>query len=145
MGVGKSHGWGTRVDIYTSAGNNWAIGNFPASSWIRDLWVPGSLQNSANEWNHWRYIGPLTRSGSSTTTPTPSMGTNMSTVYYRTSDYLYALAGDSPGTAANWIEATDPSIYNKWVQGRGNANVPLDPTTFAAWKALYLQPLNTNP
>jgi murein DD-endopeptidase MepM/ murein hydrolase activator NlpD len=65
----------------------------------------------------------------------------MSTVYYRTTDYLYALAGDSPGTSANWIESSNPAVYNKWVVARNLGNGPLDAATFEAWKQRYLEPI----
>ena len=52
----------------------------------------------------------------------------------------FALAGDSPGTSANWLETQDQSLANGWAAQVGNS-VELSPATFESFKTRYLQPL----
>lgn len=58
-----------------------------------------------------------------------------------TTPTLFALAGASPGTSANWLETTD---YNglavPFAERYGNS-IPLSAGTWDAWKARYLEPL----
>lgn len=69
---------------------------------------------------------------------------DMPILYHRSgsSPTLYALAGSSPGTPANWRETTD---YNglavPWAQRFGNS-IELSPATFDDYKKAYLAPLN---
>jgi hypothetical protein len=64
------------------------------------------------------------------------------TLYYMktTTGTLFALAGDSPGTPANWLETRDQAFANALAAQHGNA-AQLSAASFAAWKSLYLAPL----
>lgn len=59
---------------------------------------------------------------------------------------LYARAGGNPGTPANWIEATDPSVSAGWLP-KNNDGVPvgsftdLSQGTWDSFKAKYLAPV----
>jgi len=73
----------------------------------------------------------------------PRRHDDMSKLYYQqnTTPTLYALAGDSPGTPANWLETTDQGLANGWSAQIGAASIPLNAATFASYKADYLSPL----
>jgi hypothetical protein len=68
----------------------------------------------------------------------------MSTLYHQagSNPALYALAGESPGTPANWLETSD---YNglavPWARVHGSA-VTLTKDTYSVFKGWHLQPLN---
>lgn len=75
---------------------------------------------------------------------------NMSTIYYTTDDNkashagnkitLFALAGESPGTSANWLETTSSAIKDSWSGGHG-PGVFLTSASFESFKARHLEPL----
>lgn len=86
-----------------------------------------------------------------TTPPNPATkAKNMSTIYYTTDDNkashagnkitLYALAGESPGTSANWLETTSSAIKDSWSGGHG-PGVFLTAASFESFKARHLEPL----
>lgn len=54
---------------------------------------------------------------------------------------LYALAGGSPGTPANWLETYDQSFANQLSAQIGASSAGLTSGSFAAWKAAYLAPV----
>lgn len=66
---------------------------------------------------------------------------DMATVYWVTtteSRTLYALAGDSPGTDANWLESYDANVAASWVDAHGGPtrlNIP----SFNEFRAAYRQ------
>jgi len=65
---------------------------------------------------------------------------NMTSLYHKegTNPALYALAGDSPGTPANWLETTGyESLAVPWARNHGNA-ITLAGSTFEAFKSRYL-------
>lgn len=58
---------------------------------------------------------------------------------------LYALAGTSPGTPANWLETTDQGLANAFSRQIGNApSAGINDQTWKAWKAAYTAPLTTS-
>lgn len=67
---------------------------------------------------------------------------SMATMYEKqgSKPTLYALAGDSPGTSANWLETSDGAFANKLAETHGNAKL-LSPATWESWKTRYLEPL----
>lgn len=77
---------------------------------------------------------------------------SMSTIYYYTSNdkpageggtiKLYALAGESPGTSANWLETASSDIKAAWSTAHG-AGVFLTKASFDSFKARHLEPLKT--
>lgn len=56
---------------------------------------------------------------------------------------LFALAGDSPGTSANWLETTDSGFANQLAETHGNAKM-LAPSTWESWKSRYLEPVKVS-
>jgi hypothetical protein len=70
---------------------------------------------------------------------TPRRRTTMATLYHQkdSKPARYALAGDSPGTAANWLETTDyDGLAVPWAQVHGNA-ITLSGATWADYKRRY--------
>lgn len=67
----------------------------------------------------------------------------MSTLYYQTGSAptLYAYAGDSAGTPANWLETTDATLATAWSALLGAPSIALSPATYAAYKIDYLAPV----
>lgn len=59
-----------------------------------------------------------------------------------TSPLLFALAGGSPGTPANWLEFRDQALANLLAAQVGGNSAGLTAASFAAWKAAYLAPVN---
>lgn len=55
---------------------------------------------------------------------------------------FFALAGDSPGTPANWLETRDQNLANQLAAQYGPAAY-LTPASFQSWKSAYTQPLET--
>ena len=75
----------------------------------------------------------------------------MATLYLKSSTYtsgganpnlLFALAGDSPGTQANWIEGNVQALANAWGEQYGTW-VGLSDTNWVAFKGYYQQPVTT--
>lgn len=85
-------------------------------------------------------IGSLGPAGSGTTPPRKD---NSTMLYYKlgSTPTLYALAGSSPGTPANWRETTDQNFANQLAAQVGGAAAGLTPDSFAAFKAAYLAPV----
>lgn len=52
------------------------------------------------------------------------------------------LAGDSPGTPANWLTTTDQNVANGWAAAHGNANW-LTKASIASFKSQYTAPVKT--
>ena len=76
-------------------------------------------------------------------TPTPTTRKKKPVTLYRknnTKPDLYALAGESPGTDANWIETADPELARAFAAVHGSA-VTLSPATFDSFSARYRQPV----
>jgi hypothetical protein len=72
--------------------------------------------------------------------PTPRRS-NMATVYFNlTAKNRWALAGDSPGTDANWLETTDQNVANGWAAGHGNG-VGLYQNSWDDFRNRYTAPL----
>lgn len=70
-------------------------------------------------------------------------GTNMSNLFHdlSTSPYLFALAGGSPGTPANWLETSDVGLATALSAQLGASSAGLTHGSFLAWKAAYLAPV----
>lgn len=54
---------------------------------------------------------------------------------------IFALAGTSPGTPANWLETKGQALANGWAAQVGGNAVLLSESQFYAWKRDYLAPL----
>ncbi len=81
----------------------------------------------------------------------PPKRKSVSTLYLKASTYsatgtspnlLFALAGESPGNAANWIESNVMSLAVAWSQTHG-VWVYLTDSNWTAFRDYYLQPLKT--
>lgn len=67
-------------------------------------------------------------------------GPHMATLYNKINTPTVALAGDSPGTPANWLETTDSGLIAELVAVHGPF-ARLTAESYEAWKASYLAPL----
>lgn len=69
---------------------------------------------------------------------------NVSTIYHWIGEgpTTFALAGDSPGTTANWIETRDGALASAWATAHG-ASVLLTGSDFADFREWYRQPMST--
>lgn len=117
--------------------------------WYRPLAnEPWHFVYYANRDNH---IGETAGTGNNTapTTPptpdvpaTPTRRYDMTSLYYRTgtNPTEYALAGDSPGTSANWLETKDLNLATQWARQHGDA-AELSTPSFIDFKRFYLEPL----
>lgn len=75
--------------------------------------------------------------------PTPRRRPSMSTIYFNLETKKeWALAGDSPGTPANWLTTADQNIANAWAAAHGDA-VGLWQKSYDDFRALYTAPLAT--
>lgn len=54
---------------------------------------------------------------------------------------IFALAGASPGTPANWQETKGQALANAWAAQVGGNAALLSESQFYAWKADFLAPL----
>lgn len=80
------------------------------------------------------------------TNPSPLPGSRrntMSTLFNHAGKNLWALAGDSPGTPANWLETADKTFADQLARQHGDA-ASLSTQSWANWKAAYLAPLKTD-
>lgn len=77
---------------------------------------------------------------------------NMATLYCQSAnnkrpgqgavDVTWFLAGDSPGTPANWLGTKDQTVANGWAGAHGSA-VWLTQKSINSFRKVYLSPLNT--
>lgn len=73
----------------------------------------------------------------------PARRKSMTTLYAKvgTSPKIYALAGDSPGTPANWLETTDyDGVAVPWAKDHGDA-LSLSPESYDQFKQWYTSPI----
>lgn len=150
----SNHGLGTAWDIYN-------IGHYPDSI-IAQAGVKFGLRRDAGNgvggiesWHMHDYNG-IVPAGEDidpiVTPPVQKRKKSMSTLYHDQSTLvngkevdgttLYALAGDSPGTPANWLETKGNALAVSWALDHGNSAL-LSHDTFIAWKAAYLSPVKT--
>lgn len=121
----------------------------------QEIWVNGVKQAGAN---YWKYIdkysvisanGAGSGSGGGTDPvpdPTPQKRKkSMSTIYRKQegSTFTYALAGESPGTSANWLETVDTDLARDWGIVHGNS-VILSVSTWNGFRDRYLERLRTS-
>lgn len=115
--------------------------------------LPGFLEHrNINEWTGRGYatacagpsfnINSIIAGTAQRMSPTKKRKNTMSTIFHRIDNgkYTYALAGESPGTSANWLETQDPNFANKLAETHGNSKL-LSSGTWDSWKARYLEPL----
>lgn len=77
--------------------------------------------------------------------PPPTRKKNkMTSLYNVGGSATVALAGDSPGTPANWLETSSASLIASWEEVHGPLNI-VNTATYEAWKTAYLSPLRTTP
>lgn len=100
---------------------------------------------------YWKFFDPNrvvgARPAGDDTTPIspdkkPERRNTMTTLFQHEGKTLFALAGDSPGTEANWQETTGQAHANELARSHGNA-VVLSAGTWALRKRQYSSPLKT--
>lgn len=66
---------------------------------------------------------------------------SMSTLYFnKTTRKEWALAGDSPGTPANWLTTNEQGVANAWAAAHGSA-VELEQHSYEDFRGRYTAPL----
>lgn len=91
-------------------------------------------------WGMEEYLAsPAGGGGNAITNP---KGKSMTTLFKQNNANRWALAGDSPGTPANWQESTSASFAASLEKVHGPA-VDVTPESFTNRRAWYQQPLNT--
>jgi hypothetical protein len=140
----SNHGLGQAIDM----GNYY---RFSHTTLVRVGRQFGFIFDTGSEPWHIKYTGspnyyPLAAGGSATLL---KIGTDVSTVYFKASTkalgsgrYLYALAGDSPGTPANWLETNSDALAGQWVKKCNGARADLNDATWADYKLRYQAPLS---
>jgi hypothetical protein len=74
----------------------------------------------------------------------PNRRTSMSTLYFnKTTRKEWALAGDSPGTPANWLTTAEQGVANAWAGAHGSA-VELEQHSYDDFRERYTMPLNVS-
>lgn len=73
--------------------------------------------------------------------PIQRRGMGMSTLYFnKTTRKEWALAGDSPGTPANWLTTAEQGVANAWAAAHGSA-VELEQHSYEDFRGRYTAPL----
>lgn len=92
--------------------------------------------------NPYRLLNLQPRNGQPAPRKTRKKGATMSTLFHRIDNgiYTFALAGEAPGTSANWLETKDGDFANRLAETHGNSKL-LSGGTWDAWKARYLEPV----
>lgn len=73
--------------------------------------------------------------------PVKKRRSSMSTLYFnRTTRKEWALAGDSPGTPANWLTTAEQGVANAWAGAHGSA-VELEQHSYDDFRERYTAPL----
>lgn len=127
---------GQRVAVGQAVGRLGSTGTSSSGPHVHITREPGLSVGTARA----RDPLPLIRAALAASTSRKVRG--MSSLYYTKtpSGTLFALAGDSPGTPANWLETRDQGLANALAGQHGNA-AELSASSFASWKAHYLAPL----
>lgn len=69
---------------------------------------------------------------------------SMSTLYFnKTTRKEWALAGDSPGTPANWLTTAEQGVANAWAAAHGSA-VELEQHSYEDFRGRYTAPLTVH-
>jgi hypothetical protein len=130
---------GSPVEVGTVVGKVGNTGAFTTGAHLHTTLEPTVTIGTANARDPLPYIRAAV--SESPTTNTQRKGQNVSLFYTKNGkSNLFALAGESPGTPANWLETKDQELANQLAAQHGNAAY-LTPESFAAWKAAYLAPL----
>lgn len=86
------------------------------------------------------YTGASSGAGNPIPEPPSRKDNTMTTLYNVPDTALVAMAGDSPGTPANWLETTSSALIDQWKQIHGPL-AQIDLATWQSWKGVYLAPL----
>lgn len=125
----SGHGLGNCIDVVGDLA--WVIQNGARFGWRRPL---------SNDPNHFQHDGVT-----AATPPPQTKDTDMQELFHLegSSPTLYALAGASPGTPANWRETRGEALATTWAQRYGNS-ILLSVGTWNSWKAQFLAPLKVD-
>jgi len=130
------HGFGRAVDIASNA--PWPVLAQIAVKHHFTHWVSNDVPHW--EWGNALVPADISSASLDNTSTSPKRRKTMTTLYNVGGTPTVALAGDSPGTPANWLETSAASLIASWQDAHGALNV-VDAKTYAAWKAAYLTPL----
>jgi len=136
--------------IRTKIGSSLFVSTLRKFGW-RNVQVNGALFPS-EPWHFANQSSVPAGSGGTPLPVTPSTPLtdrkDMTTVYHRPAssgvDARWALAGDAPGTPANWIETGTQALGADFVAAHGSS-VLLTAAQFESFKGRYLAPLNIGP
>lgn len=105
---------GQRVHLRTVLGVQGATGDATGIHCHTEIWVGGSIAGRLDPW-------PYIAARLPTPVPPIKRKNSMATVYRRGSspDAYFALAGDSPGTKANWITTRNADLWGGWTAVHG--------------------------
>lgn len=147
----SNHGWGIAGDfgsgihLYGSPQKIWMDAHAPQYGWH-----PAGNSFTPREAWHFEYRGNpvILAGGSGAAIPVATRRkSTMTTLYHDISTknpQLFALAGDSPGTPANWLESYDyAGVVVPWARAHGDS-VGLSHDSFLFFKDAYRGNLNAN-
>lgn len=101
--------------------------------WHGHLHVSGYAPDDENPagWDIWPAAPAVTK----------RRGKTMATLYFnKTTRSEWALAGDSPGTPANWLTTNEQGVANQWAAAHGSA-VELYAESYEQFRQDYLSPV----
>lgn len=112
-------------------------------------WVPEVYDGEYHDHLHVSGYAPDDENGAGwdiwPVAPADKRRNSMSTLYFNnTSKKEWALAGDSPGTPANWLITEDQNVANDWAESHGDA-VKLFEPSYSEFRGKYLSPVRIEP
>jgi len=138
--VGQRVSSGTILGVQSNSGKTFGV------HLHLEVWIDGYRARRVNPLPYIKALVGLSAAGDSgSKIPAPKRKKKtMSTLYHKdgSKPALYALAGESAGTPANWQPTTDYGLAVQWARIHGNA-IPLSAGTWDNYQADFLAPVNT--